>query len=210
MIDVFAFHQALGVVPVIVIDDAANAHRLAQTLASSGLPSSEVTLRTPAALDAIREMAQVPGFVVGAGTVVHPSQVGAAMTAGAQYMVSPGHSPAVGRECAELAVPLIPGVATATEVQTALDAGWTTLKFFPAGAAGGVAMVTALSTPFPDAWFIPTGGIGPGNMQEYLAVPSVLAVGGTWMAPQDLIRSGEFDQVGRLATEATALAKEIR
>jgi len=210
MIDVPAFHRALGVVPVIVIDDAANAERLAQALASGALPSAEVTLRTPAALEAIRDMAQVAGFVVGAGTVIHPSQVGQALTAGAQYMVSPGHSPAVGRECAELGVPLIPGVATATEVQTALDAGYSVLKFFPAGAAGGSKMVAALSAPFPDARFIPTGGISPGNLPEYLGVPAVLAVGGTWIAPQELIRTGDFDQIARLATEAAALVKESR
>jgi 2-dehydro-3-deoxyphosphogluconate aldolase/(4S)-4-hydroxy-2-oxoglutarate aldolase len=155
-------------------------------------------------------MAQVPGFVVGAGTVVHPSQVEEAMAAGAQYIVSPGHSPAVGRECAELGVTLIPGVATATEVQTALDAGHSILKFFPAEAAGGPEMVAALSAPFADARFIPTGGIGAGNMQQYLGVPSVLAVGGTWMAPRELIRSGEFVEIARLAADASARAKETR
>jgi len=210
MTDVTAFHEALGVVPVIVIDDSANAERLAEALTSGGLPSAEVTLRTPAALDAIREMGRVPGFVVGAGSVIHPSQVEEAMAAGAQYMVSPGFAPGVTRECAALGVPLIPGVATATEIQAARDAGCTLLKFFPAEAAGGVGMVSALSAPFPDMSFVPTGGIGPSNMQEYLRVPSVLAVGGTWMAPQGLIRSGGFDQITQLATQATALAKEVR
>jgi 2-dehydro-3-deoxyphosphogluconate aldolase/(4S)-4-hydroxy-2-oxoglutarate aldolase len=210
MIDVTAFHAGLGVVPVIVIDDSAHAERLAQALTSGGLPSGEVTLRTPAALDAIREMAQVPGFVAGAGTVVHPSQVEPAMTAGAQYIVSPGFGPAVSRECAALGVLLIPGVATATEVQAARDVGCSVLKFFPAEAAGGARMVAALSAPFADTRFVPTGGIGLGNLQEYLDVPSVLAVGGTWIAPQALIRSGAFDQIAGLATEAATRAKEIR
>jgi 2-dehydro-3-deoxyphosphogluconate aldolase/(4S)-4-hydroxy-2-oxoglutarate aldolase len=210
MTDVTAFHEGLGVVPVVVIDDSANAERLAEALTSGGLPSGEITLRTPAALDAIREMARVPGFVAGAGTVVNPSQIEPAMTAGAQYMVSPGFAPAVSRECAALGVLLIPGVATATEIQAARDAGCSVLKFFPAEAAGGVGMVSALSAPFPDVSFVPTGGIGQSNMQDYLRVPSVLAVGGTWMAPQGLIRSGGFDQITQLATQATALAKEVR
>ncbi len=205
-----AFHQALGVLPVIVIDDQAYAHQLAEALAAGGLPSGEVTLRTAAALGAIREMAQVPGFVVGAGTVVHPSQVEQVIAAGAHYVVSPGFGPAVSRECATLGIPLIPGVATATEIQTARDAGWSVLKFFPAAAAGGAGMVAALSGPFPDVRFVPTGGIGLATMQAYLEIPSVLAVGGTWIAPRALIRSGAFDQVAQLAAGATALAKEMR
>jgi 2-dehydro-3-deoxyphosphogluconate aldolase / (4S)-4-hydroxy-2-oxoglutarate aldolase len=210
MTDVLAFLAATGVVPVVVIDDPSKSEALAQALIEGGLPTAEITLRTPAALEAIRALADVPGFAVGAGTIVDLSQVTKALEAGATYLVSPGFSQAVSRECATLGVPLVPGVATPTELMAALDAGHQMVKFFPAGAAGGVAMLKALAAPFPSARFMPTGGISLASLADYLVVPAVAAVGGTWIASREAIATADFATVKSNATAARAVVEEQR
>lgn len=207
MIEVLAAHRLL---PVVVVERADRARPLAETLTGCGLPSAEVTLRTPAALAVIAAMAELPGFVVGAGTVVRPEQADQAVAAGARYLVSPGFSAAVDRECRLLDVPYLPGVATATELQAALDAGREVVKLFPAAVVGGPRLVAALSGPFPSVRFVPTGGIGPGELADYLRLPTVLAVGGTWLAPPDVVESGDFARVARDTRAATAVVEQLR
>ncbi len=167
-------------------------------------------MRTPQALAAIRSLSQIPGFLVGAGTVVEPAQVEQVLAAGAQYAVSPGFSPAVSRECAAQGLPLIPGVVTPGEIQAAMEAGHRVVKFFPAGASGGAPMLAALSAPFPDVQFVPTGGIDESTVAAYLALPSVLAVGGTWIAPRSAIAEGNFDEIRKNARHALKIAREAR
>lgn len=209
MTRVVDFHAAHRLVPVVVIDRTDRALPLAETLSGAGLPSAEVTLRTPAALSAISAMSAYPGFVVGAGTVTRPEQVEQAVAAGARYVVSPGYSAAVDRECRRLEVLLVPGIATATELQAALDAGRDVVKFFPAAAAGGAAMVAALSAPFPSARFVPTGGIGAAELADYLRLPAVLAVGGTWLAPRGVVEAGDFEAVDRATRAATSIVEQL-
>ncbi|MFC7704917.1 bifunctional 4-hydroxy-2-oxoglutarate aldolase/2-dehydro-3-deoxy-phosphogluconate aldolase [Plastorhodobacter daqingensis] len=195
------------VVPVLVIEDTAHARPLAEALIAGGLPALEVTLRTPAALDVIREMATVPGGVVGAGTLLTPEDVRAAKEAGAQFGVSPG---ATGRllDAAEaLDLPMLPGAATATEVMWLLERGYTTQKFFPAEAAGGAPALRAIGAPLPQVRFCPTGGISLANARDYLALPNTLCVGGSWVAPKALIEAGDWAGITRLAREASALPR---
>jgi 2-dehydro-3-deoxyphosphogluconate aldolase / (4S)-4-hydroxy-2-oxoglutarate aldolase len=208
--DILELHATHRLLPVVVVDRVDRALRLAETLSGCGLPSAEVTLRTPEALSVISAMAELPGFVVGAGTVVRPEQVGQALAAGARYLVSPGYSAAVDRECRQLDVLYVPGVATATELQTALDAGRDVVKLFPAAVVGGPAVIAALSGPFPSARFVPTGGIGPADLADYLRLPSVLAVGGTWLAPAAVVESGDFARVDRDTRAATAMVEQLR
>lgn len=199
-----------GLVAVVVIDRVSDAAPLAEILVGAGLPLVEVTLRTPEALASLRAMADTPGAVVGAGTVLTPAQVAAAVAAGARYVVSPGLSAAVVRECAGLGVPCIPGVATATEIQRALEHGLDVVKLFPAEVCGGPAMIRALSAPFSDVRFVPTGGITAASLPEYLALPSVLAVGGSWMVPRSLVADGDFAGVAELSRDAADLARASR
>lgn len=194
-------------VPVVVVDRAADAWPLAQALKSGGLPCAEVTFRTAAAEDAIREMAKDPDLLVGAGTVVRADQVDVAVRAGASFVVSPGFSLAVVRRCQELGVPVLPGVATPSEVMMALDAGLDVVKFFPAEANGGVSALRAIGAPFSMMRFVPTGGITAANLAGYLALPSVLAVGGSWMVAPKLIAAGDFGEVSRLTAEAVAIVR---
>jgi 2-dehydro-3-deoxyphosphogluconate aldolase/(4S)-4-hydroxy-2-oxoglutarate aldolase len=201
---------AAGIVPVVVIDDADRAPELGAALIEGGLPSAEVTLRTPHALDAIRALAAIPGFSVGAGTVVEPAQVARALEAGAQYAVSPGLSRAVSQECIAQGLPLIPGVVTPGEIMAALEAGHSVVKFFPAGASGGAPMLAALSAPFPGLLFMPTGGIDEASLPEYLRLPSVFAVGGTWIASRSAIAAGDFAAITALARNALTIARETR
>lgn len=209
MTDVRQYEQIAAdrVLPVVVLDDAADAEPLADALLAGGLHCAEVTFRTAAAADAIAAMAKRPDLLVGAGTVLTAAQVDAAVDAGAEFVVSPGLGPTVVRRCAERGVPVFPGVATATEIQQALELGLDTLKFFPAGQLGGPAMLTALSAPFRQVRFVPTGGVSAANLAEYLAVPSVLAVGGTWMVAPELIAAGNFDEVSRRTAAAVATVK---
>lgn len=202
--------QVIGVdriVPVVVLADSAGAEPLAGALVAGGLHCVEVTFRTDAAADVIRAMAARPELVVGAGTVLTAEQAEQAVVAGARFVVSPGFGPAVVRRCQELGVPVFPGIATATEIQMALDAGLHTVKFFPAEQLGGVGMVKALSAPFRTVRFIPTGGVDTGNLADYLAVPSVLAVGGTWMVAPDLLAAGDWAEVTRRCVAAVAAVR---
>lgn len=193
-------------VPVVVLDDANNAMPLAQALVDGGLPVAEVTFRTDAARDSIARMAERGDMLVGAGTVLTPVQVDLAVDAGAAFVVSPGLSRAVVERCRERGVLALPGAVTATEIQMALELGLATLKFFPAGASGGAEAVKALSAPFRAVRFVPTGGIDADNCLDYLRLPSVLAVGGSWMVPRKAIADGDFDRVRELTLAAVASA----
>ena len=201
-------------VPVITLDEARHARPLLAALIAGGLPCAEVTFRTPAAADALRAMTEAASetgaggpALIGAGSVRRPEQVDQALGAGARFIVSPGLSPAVLRACADQAVPVIPVVATATEICAALDAGLTTVKLFPAEPLGGVALIGALRGPFPEVLFVPTGGIGAEQLPAYLACPAVAAVGGSWMASRSMIQQERFDEIAALTAGAVALAR---
>ncbi len=200
---------ATRLVPVVVLDDAADAGRLGDALVDGGLPVAEVTFRTAAAADAIRVLADRGDILVGAGTILTPDQVDRAVAAGATFVVSPGLSRAVVERCREHGVLPLPGAVTATEIQAAMELGLTTVKFFPAGASGGARAIAALAAPFGGVTFVPTGGVGPDDLGEYLSIPAVAAVGGSWMVPRDRIRAGDFDEVRRLTAQAVALAQQV-
>ncbi|MEU9100592.1 bifunctional 4-hydroxy-2-oxoglutarate aldolase/2-dehydro-3-deoxy-phosphogluconate aldolase [Streptomyces sp. NPDC048361] len=194
------------VVPVVVIDDAADAVPLARALVAGGLPAIEVTLRTPAAPGAIRAIAaEVPGAVVGAGTVLSPGGVAEAAGVGARFLVSPGWTPTLLHAMRDSGLPFLPGVATASEVVALLEQGVREMKFFPAEAAGGTAYLKSLAGPLPQARFCPTGGISLASAPSYLALPNVACVGGTWMLPPDAIAARDWPRVETLAREAAAL-----
>jgi len=196
------------VIPVIVIDNLADAVPLAQALVAGGVRVLEVTLRTPVALQAIEAMVKaVPGAIVGAGTIRSADDARAAKAAGAVFGVSPGYTPEVGEACRELALPLLPGVATASEVMMAQADGLRFLKFFPATAAGGIPMLKALAGPFPDVVFCPTGGISLQTAPDFLALPNVKVCGGSWLTPADAVKTGDWARITRLAQEASALAR---
>jgi 2-dehydro-3-deoxyphosphogluconate aldolase/(4S)-4-hydroxy-2-oxoglutarate aldolase len=204
-VSVFAALAQSRVLPVAVVEDRRAAGPLAASLVAGGLRVAEVTLRTTAAIGVIRDLVDAGGLAVGAGTVVRPAQVQQVVDAGACFVVTPGFSASVVRECLALGVPVIPGIATPTELQMALETGVDTVKFFPAVAAGGVPMIKAMTAPYPDARFVPTGGITATNAGSFLAVPEVLAVGGSWMVTADLLAEGRFDRVAALCAEAAAL-----
>ncbi|MFB7483338.1 bifunctional 4-hydroxy-2-oxoglutarate aldolase/2-dehydro-3-deoxy-phosphogluconate aldolase [Streptomyces anulatus] len=194
------------VLPVVVLHDAADAVPLARALVAGGLPAIEVTLRTPAALESIRAMAaEVPGAVVGAGTVISPEHVRDTVDAGARFLVSPGWTDALLEAMKASGVPFLPGVSTTSEVVALLERGVREMKFFPAEAAGGTAYLKALSAPLPQARFCPTGGISLASAPSYLALPNVGCVGGSWMVPGDAVAAKDWDRVARLAAEAAAL-----
>ncbi len=199
------------VVPVVVIDDADKAVPVAEALVAGGLPIIEVTMRTAAAADAIAAIAdRVPDAFVGAGTVLSADHAHAIVAAGAKFIVSPGLHEDVVSAARELSVPIIPGVATATEAQQAWNMGLRMLKFFPAEQAGGVPMIKALASVFRDVVFMPTGGVSTANLKDYLELPAVLACGGSWLTPARAIADGDFDRITTLASEALAIAKEVR
>lgn len=210
MVDVLTRLAAHRLVPVVVLDEPDDAGPLADALVGGGLPVAEITFRTAAAPDAIRAMADRGDVLVGAGTVVTPQQVDQAVAAGAQYLVSPGTSRAVVERAQEHGVPVLPGAVTATEVQAALALGLGTVKFFPAGTSGGSAAIAALAAPFGGVRFVPTGGVGPANLDAYLALPCVAAVGGSWMVPRDRVRAGDLAGVRALVADAVALATRLR
>lgn len=195
------------VVPVLVIGDAAKAADLARALVAGGLPALEVTLRTPAALDAIRAMAKVPGGLVGAGTLLTPEDVKAAKAAGATFGVSPGATDRLVQACIDEDLPLLPGAATATEVMALLEKGYTVQKFFPAEASGGAKALAAIGAPIPQVRFCPTGGVSPKNVGDYLSLPNVICVGGSWVAPKDLVATGDWAGIEALARDAAGLAR---
>jgi len=203
--------EKVPVVPVVVIDDASKAVPVANALVAGGLPVIEVTMRTPAAADAITAIAaDVPEAIVGAGTVLSGEQARVIVSAGAKFIVSPGLHDDVVAAANEMSIPVIPGIATATEAQYAWNLGIRILKFFPAGLAGGVPMIKALSSVFRDVVFMPTGGVSAKNLHEYLEVPAVLACGGSWLTPADAIDGGDFDRITELAAEAMAIAADSR
>ncbi|TWT89760.1 putative KHG/KDPG aldolase [Pseudobythopirellula maris] len=200
--------------PVIALDDAAHAAPLAAALVAGGLPVAEVTFRTAAAEESIRTMAARGDLLVIAGTVLTAEQVDRAAHAGAVMVVSPGFSPKVVERCQKLGLPVCPGVATPTDLQAALDCGLGTMKFFPAEALGGVKTLKAISAPYASAVeggvkFMPTGGVGPGNLLDYLALPSVVACGGSWMVAPKLYAGGDFAPVEAAVREAVTLAQSL-
>jgi 2-dehydro-3-deoxyphosphogluconate aldolase/(4S)-4-hydroxy-2-oxoglutarate aldolase len=190
------------VIPVLVIDDAHHARELAGALVAGGLRVLEVTLRTPAAIDAIRRMKLVPGAIVGAGTVTNPAQLEEARAAGAEFIVSPGLTDTLAHAAIAAGVPFLPGIATAGDLMRGLDHGLTHFKFFPAEAAGGIKALKALAAPFWQCRFCPTGGITAESAPDWLALEPVLCVGGSWIVP----RGADLAQVEALAREAAALA----
>jgi 2-dehydro-3-deoxyphosphogluconate aldolase/(4S)-4-hydroxy-2-oxoglutarate aldolase len=198
--------SAMRIVPVIVIDDPGFAVPLARALTDGGLPCAEVTLRTPRALEALRRMAaEQPDMFVGAGTVLSPSQAAEARSAGAKFVVAPGFSPAVVDYCQSVDLPVFPGVCTPTEIEMALGAGLSVLKFFPAEPMGGLAYLQAIAAPYTGVSFMPTGGIGPLNLASYLTFSRVVACGGSWMAPNDWIASQQFDRIREATIAAMAI-----
>ena len=199
------------VVPVMVIDDLAHAVPMAKALAAGGITVFEITLRTPVALDAIRAIREaMPEALVGAGTVLNPQQYNDAVAAGAQFIISPGFTDKLLTHAAANAVPLIPGVSTPSEVMTALDLGYTHLKFFPAEANGGAPALQAISAPLAQVKFCPTGGVGPKNVAAYLALKCVATVGGSWMIPADKVKAGDWDGITALSAEAVALINGLK
>lgn len=208
--DVLARLAEATLVPVVVLDDAKDADGLAQALVAGGLPVAEVTFRTSAAEESIRRMAARGDMIVGAGTVLTPAQVDAAVAAGATYIVSPGHTHSVVERAQEHGVAILPGAVTASEVMSALELGLTTVKFFPAGTSGGAKAIAALAAPFGGVKFVPTGGVGPANLHEYLEIPAVAAVGGSWMVPKSLVKDQDFNAITELTRDAVALARSIR
>jgi len=199
--------QKIGVIPVVTLSDTKRALPLAHALASGGLNCCEVTFRTKQAGDCIRLISrELPGLCLGAGTVLTPETAEAAVSAGARFIVSPGLNPAVVKRCAELGVPALPGCVTATEIQAAMQLGLKAVKFFPAKNYGGLAGIQALAAPFPDLFFVPTGGVDMENLAEFLRHPNVLAVGGSFMAPPKLIETGDFAAISKLAAQAAEIA----
>ena len=197
----------LRVIPVVVLERAEDAGALGQALKTGGLPCAEITFRTEAAEEAIRTLARDTELLVGAGTVLHPGQVDRALEAGARFIVSPGFSPAVVARCRERGVVVYPGVATPTDMQIALEAGITVVKFFPAEAVGGARALAAMSAPYSMMRFIPTGGITPANLGGYLDLRSVVAVGGSWLVAPELIARADFEEIRRRTAEAVAMVR---
>lgn len=200
--------QGQPVIPVLKIDRLADAVPLARALARGGLPAVEITLRTPVALDAIRAVAaDVPEAVVGAGTILNPEQFEEAVSAGARFIVSPGTTPSLIDAAASSPVPLLPGAITPGELMAAAERGYSLLKFFPAEQAGGAAFLKSLVSPFAGIRFCPTGGIGAGNAADYLSLPNVICVGGSWVAPDGLVAEGKWDEIEALAAAAAKLQR---
>ncbi len=195
--------EEIGIIPVVKIDRAEDAVSLAKALCEGGLPCAEVTFRTAAAPDAIRAMVKAyPEMLVGAGTVLSAEQADAAMDAGARFLVSPGLNPDVVRHCIDRGYPMVPGVATPSEVEQAIALGLDVVKFFPSETAGGLAMIKAMSAPYTRIRFMPTGGINSSNLTSYLDNPKIIACGGSWMVNADLIKSGDFDAIRSLTQQA--------
>lgn len=197
------------IVPVVVIESIEHVAGLGDALVDGGLPLAEVTLRTPASLDCLAELAARGDVLTGAGSVRSAEQVDQAVDAGARFVVSPGLSTAVVARARRRGVPALPGVATASEIMQALDLGVTVVKLFPAAQLGGVGAVKALAAPFPGVRFVPTGGVDRSNAGDYLALGAVAAVGGSWMVAPDLLRAGRFDELAERVADAVALAEEV-
>ena len=203
----------IGIVPVVVLDDAKDAEPLAEALIKGGLPCAEVTFRTAAAEESIRIMAQkFPEMLVGAGTVLTTEQVDRAVNAGAKFIVSPGLNPKIVKYCIEKGVPVTPGTSNPSDVEAAIELGLDVVKFFPAEAAGGLNMIKAMAAPYTQMKFMPTGGINAKNICDYLAFDKIIACGGSWMVKKDLVAAGKFDEIQALTEEAvrTMLGFELR
>jgi 2-dehydro-3-deoxyphosphogluconate aldolase/(4S)-4-hydroxy-2-oxoglutarate aldolase len=201
--DVLEALRAIRIVPVAVIDDGSRAGDVAEALSAGGIGCAEITLRTPAAIEAIGIMAGIPGFVVGAGTVLTADQVDSCVDAGASFIVSPGFDPEVVERALERGIAVIPGVATATEIQRVLRQGLSAVKFFPADRLGGADAIKSLAAPFSQVSFMPSGGVTAANAAEYLSIPSIFAVSGSWMLPRDTIANGDMATIQRLSAAAT-------
>ena len=211
MTDVLQKFHELGVVPVVVLDDAKDAEALGKALCDGGLPVAKVTFRTAAAEESIRIMAsKFPDMLVGAGTVLTVDQAKRAVAAGAKFIVSPGFNAKVVKYCVDNGIPVTPGIQTPTEIEMALEFGLKVVKFFPAEAAGGLKMIKALAGPYVNTYFMPTGGISLKNAPDYLSYEKIWAVGGSWIAKKDDISAGNFEKIKLNAEEAVALVKAIR
>lgn len=214
--DVLTTISDAGLVPVVVLDDAADAVPLLTTLRDAGLPVAEITFRTAAAADALREVRDAgltdgpDAVLLGAGTVTTVEQVDTAVAAGARFIVSPGFSPRIVRHCQDRGIAVVPGAVTATEIQACLELGLETLKFFPAATSGGPEAVRAFGGPFEAVRLIPTGGIGLGNLGSYLNLPNVSAIGGSWMVPRAAIQAKNFSLIRSLTEEAVAVVQALR
>ena len=203
--------QKIGIVPVVVLNDVKDALPLAERLVRGGLPCAEVTFRTAAAEESIRQMAKAyPDMIIGAGTVLTCEQADRAIDAGAKFIVSPGFNPKVTEYVLKKGVPMTPGVCTPTEIEAALQFDLDVLKFFPAEPSGGLKMIKALAAPYVGLNFMPTGGIGAGNVRDYLAYDRIVACGGSWMVSGSLVKEGKFDEIEALVKEAADIVKEIR
>ena len=203
--------QEIGIVPVVVLDDAKDAAPLAKALCEGVLPCAEVTFRTAAAEESIRIMSeQFPEMLVGAGTVLTTEQVDRAVAAGAKFIVSPGMNPRIVKYCVEKGILITPGCANPSDIEQALENGLDVVKFFPAEPAGGLKMIKAMAAPYVGVKFMPTGGINQNNVRDYLAYDRILACGGSWMVKGDLVAAGEFDKIKELAAEAVEIVKESR
>jgi 2-dehydro-3-deoxyphosphogluconate aldolase/(4S)-4-hydroxy-2-oxoglutarate aldolase len=203
--------QAVPVIPVIVLQRSADAVPVAEALIEGGIPIFEITLRTDAGLPSIEEVAKkFPDALTGAGTVLDQSQARQAIDAGSRFIVSPGWDDGVVGTAQAAGIPVVPGVATASEVQRAYNHGLRVLKLFPAGIAGGIPMLKALSSVYSEVGFVPTGGVSAGNLADYLALPNVKAVGGSWLTPATAIAEGRYEEITELAIEARKIAEDIR
>lgn len=203
--------KQIGIVPVIALDDAKDATPLAKALCEGGLACAEVTFRTAAAEESIKIMTkEFPDMLVGAGTVLTTEQVDRAVQAGAKFIVSPGLNEKVVTYCVSKNIPIVPGVVTPSEIEKALELGLKVVKFFPAEPSGGLAMIKALSAPYGQLMFMPTGGINEKNVTDYLKFNKILACGGSWMVKKDLVNDGKFDEILEMTKQASAIVKEIR
>lgn len=203
--------EKIGIVPVVVLEEAKDAEPLAKALCEGGLPCAEVTFRTDAAEESIRIMTEkFPEMLVGAGTVLTTEQVNRAVEAGAKFIVSPGINPNVVRYCIQRGIPVTPGTANPSNIETALELGLDVVKFFPAEPLGGLKMIKAMAAPYAGVKFMPTGGINATNVREYLAYDRILACGGSWMVKDGLIKAGDFVKITELTREAAEMVKEIR
>ena len=203
--------QEIGIVPVVVLEDAKDAAPLAQALMDGGLPCAEVTFRTDASEESIRIMReQFPDMLVGAGTVLTTDQVDRAVAAGAKFIVSPGLNPRIVKYCVDKGILITPGCSNPSDVEQALENGLEVVKFFPAEAAGGLPMIKAMAAPYVDVKFMPTGGINAKNVRDYLAYNRIIACGGSWMVKGELVKEGRFDEIEKLTREAVEIVKESR
>lgn len=201
----------IGIVPVVVLEDAKDAKPLAKALCDGGLPCAEVTFRTAAAEEAIRIISETyPEMLVGAGTVLTTEQVDCAVAAGAKFIVSPGLNPKVVQYCIDKKIPVTPGTQTPSEMEQAIEMGLEVVKFFPAEPAGGLKMIKAVAAPYTGLKFMPTGGINLDNVEEYLKYDRILACGGSWMVKGDLISAGKFDEIEKMTRDAAELVKRVR